>query len=94
MVDKMNGLILLVIGIIALMFILGVFLTLIYLKKRKDGSFKEPDYQAFFVMGLCFLPLGIIFTFTINLGFIGFMGLGIFYIALGLANKDKWERRN
>jgi hypothetical protein len=42
-------------------------------------------------MGICFLPLGIIFTTTLNPGFIGFIVLGIAYTAIGLANKDKWK---
>jgi hypothetical protein len=42
-------------------------------------------------MGICFLPMGIIFTTTINPGFIGFIALGIVYMAIGLANKDKWK---
>jgi hypothetical protein len=44
-------------------------------------------------MGISFLPLGIVLTIAVgNPGFIGFIGLGGFYIALGLANKDKWKK--
>jgi len=54
---------------------------------------KEVDYRAFFIMGISFLLLGIVLTFVIgNPGFIGFMVLGIAYIAIGLANKDKWKK--
>jgi len=63
------------------------------MKNRKNELTKEIDYRVFFIMGISFLPLGIVLTFVVdNPGFIGFMGLGIAYIAIGLANKDKWKK--
>ena len=83
------ALVLTVILIIAL--IVGIIFTIFVLKKKKEGTYKEPDYRAFLIMGICFLPMGIIFTTTVNPGFIGFIGLGIVYMAIGLANRDKWK---
>jgi hypothetical protein len=77
-------------GLIAV--IVGVFVLFVMQKKKKKGTYKEPDYRAFFILGICFLPMGIIFTSSINPGFIGFIGLGIVYMAIGLANKDKWKK--
>jgi hypothetical protein len=37
--------------------------------------------------------LGIILTASTNPGFIGFIGLGIVYMAIGLANRDKWKKK-
>jgi len=44
-------------------------------------------------MGISFLPIGIVLSFIVgNPGFIGFTGLGAFYIVYGLANKNKWKK--
>ena len=87
----MNGLILVLIVILALILLVGIIFIFFVLKKKKEGAYKEPDYRVFFIMGICFLPMGIIFTTTLNPGFIGFIVLGIAYTAIGLANKDKWK---
>ena len=44
-------------------------------------------------MGICFLPTGIIFMTTVSPAFIGITGLGLCYMAIGLANKDKWKKK-
>jgi hypothetical protein len=71
-----------------------LIITILWVKKNSKNEWtKEVDYRAFFIMGISFLPLGIVLTFVVgNPGFIGFMGLGICYIAIGLANKDKWKK--
>jgi predicted permease len=71
-----------------------LILTVLWVKKnKKKEPTKEVDYRAFFIMGISFLPLGIVLSFVVgNPGFIGFIGLGIFYIVIGLANKDKWKK--
>jgi len=89
----MNNLILvtLLIGVIAV--IIGVIIFYLMQKKQNDGSVKEPDYRALFIMGISFLPMGIIFTATINPATIGFVGTGIIYMAIGSANRDKWDKK-
>jgi len=72
----------------------GIVVTFIVLKKRKEGKLKETNYQAFFLMGICFLGLGIVFTTTINSGFFGFAVLGLVYMSIGLANRDKWLKKH
>jgi hypothetical protein len=89
----MEGLILIIIGIIIILVFLGVILTLTYLVKKEHKRFEEPDYQVFFIMGISFLPLGIIFTIAVSPAFIGFIGIGLCYMAIGLANKDKWKKK-
>ena len=44
-------------------------------------------------MGISFLPIGIVFTVSISPAFVGFTGIGICYMAIGLANKDKWKKK-
>lgn len=89
----MSGLILLVIGIIALLVLVGIILVLVVWKKKKEGKYEEPDYQVFFIMGICFLPMGIIFMTTVSPAFIGFTVMGLCYMAIGLANRDKWKTK-
>jgi hypothetical protein len=84
-------LILLVIGLLVL--IVGIATTFIVLKRKEAGISKEPDYRAFFILGICFLPVGIpIVIATNNPGLLGISALGIIYMSLGLANRDKWEK--
>jgi hypothetical protein len=73
--------------------VFGIIVAFVVLKKRKEGKLRETNYQAFFVMGICFLGLGIVFTTTINSGFFGFAILGLAYMSIGLANRDKWQKK-
>ena len=55
---------------------------------------KEPNYQAFFAIGIIWLPVGVVFMLTINPGLgIAFMGMGVVYLAIGLVNRDKWKKK-
>jgi 4-amino-4-deoxy-L-arabinose transferase-like glycosyltransferase len=78
--------------LLVLAILVAVILVFVKLKKRKAGEVVEPNYQAFFAMGISFLGLGIALTATINPGFLGFIALGIIYMAIGLANRDKWTK--
>ena len=43
-------------------------------------------------MGITFLPMGFILMISIkNPGFMGITALGIIYMFIGLANRDKWK---
>lgn len=79
---------------LVLILVLTVFVTMIFfVKNRRKTQREEINYQAFFVMGISFLPLGIALTVALeNPGFISFIGLGACYIAIGLANKEKWKK--
>jgi hypothetical protein len=88
----MSGLLLIVIGIIAISILLILITTVIVWKKQKEGDYEEPNYQTFFILGICFLPMGLIFIILIGPGFIAFTGLGLFYLIIGLANKSKWKK--
>lgn len=89
----MNGWILITVLIILFIIILGVYTTFLQWKRKKDENAEDTNYQAFFVMGICFLPIGAIMMLLFhNTGFIGITVLGVIYIAIGLANHDKWEK--
>jgi len=80
--------------IIAALIVIGLILTLVVIKKKKEGKMGEPNYQVFFTIGMAWIPIGSVFIITINLLMgISFMGLGIAYMAIGLANRDKWEKK-
>ncbi len=85
---------LILIGILALLVLIGIIVLVIVWKKKKEGIAGEPNYQVFFVLGIVWLPVGIVFMLTVNLvtGF-AFMAMGIAYLAIGLANRDKWGKK-
>jgi len=80
--------------IIAVLVVIGLVLTLLVFKKKKEGKMGEPNYQVFFIIGIAWLPIGVVFMLTINLVMgIAFMGMGASYMVIGLANRDKWEKK-
>ena len=54
---------------------------------------EEEDYKSFYVLGLSFIILGIILSAIISLVFIGFLGIGVVFLAISLKNKDKWKKK-
>jgi amino acid transporter len=89
---------LLVVVALALLVVLGLGVLLFARKKRKELGPQQPNYRSFFVMGIIWLCAGLAFTIaylTTDLpAAIGLplLGLGVAYLAIGLANRDKWER--
>ena len=78
----------LVVGLVLLGLLVGAVVW-----KRRQGGEREVNYKAFFILGVTFLSLGITMSAaTGNPGMIGFTGLGLAYIAIGLANRDKWKK--
>jgi hypothetical protein len=53
----------------------------------KKGWKHETDYRAFFYMGLVWFPLGVVLDFPV------FYILGLVYLIMGLANRDKWDKK-
>ncbi len=79
--------------IIAVLLVIILIITFVMFKKKKEGKTGEVNYKIFFILGLVWIPIGIVYMITINTAIgIAFMGLGVVYIAIGLANKDKWKK--
>ena len=74
------------ISIGVLIILLGV-IAIISFKKRKNH---EPDYSAFFSMGIVWTIFGIIFYDSMFF----FLPIGIVFMILGLVNKDKWKKNH
>ena len=74
--------------------IIGIVTALLIYQNKKINKDvkKEPDYKVFFILGVCFLPLGIpMFIATKNPGLMSLSALGVIYMSIGLANRDKWK---
>lgn len=86
---------LLIITILLIVVVLiGILLVLVVWRQKKEGITKETNYQAFFTIGIVWLPIGVVFMTTINTGLgVAFICIGTVYVAIGLANKDKWVKR-
>lgn len=84
------------IEIVMALVVLGLVVTalsaLVFWKRRKAGVEQEINYYAFFILGICFLPFGAVGMATKNYGLMGITGLGIVYIGIGLAHRDKWPQ--
>ena len=79
--------------ILAILIIIGVLFIILLFKLKKEDKTREINHQAFFYLGISWIPIGCVFMIAIIpvLG-IAFMGMGASYIAIGLANRDKWEK--
>ena len=87
----MNEWILILLIIAGLLTLLGLFLVFFLRKKRKEGSMEEPDYRVFFIQGIVFTPMGIVLSIIVTWALLGITALGVIYLIIGLANRDKWK---
>jgi hypothetical protein len=79
--------------IIVVLVAVGIITAFLALRRRKEGRPQEPDYRVFFILGICFTGMGTVFMTSISLAFIGITGMGIAYMMIGLANRDKWKKK-
>lgn len=72
--------------------VIGILTVYLVNKRKKEGKNQEPNYYAFFILGICFLPLGSLTFTTGNPGMMGLTALGIIYMSIGLSHRDTWEK--
>jgi len=84
--------------IFAIVLVVGIVAKLLLSKMQEKGEAEKTDYQVFFVLGISFFPIGLVFMilavtsdFPIAVGIPLFV-MGIFYLILGLSNRNKWKR--
>ena len=96
----MNTSPLVIIGIIVGLILVGI-LVVFALKEKKGEKSQGTNYRALFILGICLLPLGIIYNIVffisgtkvfLVLG-IALIGMGLSYLAIGLGNRDKWKKQ-
>ncbi|NYT11830.1 MAG: hypothetical protein GKC03_04670 [Methanomassiliicoccales archaeon] len=86
----MTDWILILLIVAGLLTLLGLFLVIFLWKKRKEGAV-EPDYRAFFILGIIFAPMGIVLSVIVTWALLGITALGVIYLIIGLTNRDKWK---
>jgi len=77
----------------AVLLVIILMIIVVMFKKRKEGKTGEINYKVFFFIGLVWIPIGSVYMIAVNfvMGIV-FMCMGVSYIAIGLANKDKWKK--
>jgi LPXTG-motif cell wall-anchored protein len=94
----MNG----AVSVMSLLLVIGIVVTLLLVvvlrKRKREGKAEETDYRTFFIMGLAFLPTGfamMLVYFLVEIPFevgLPLFALGLIYLIIGLANRDKWKK--
>lgn len=74
-----------IIGLLGLVLGIVVLLLAVMIAVKRKGR-QGTDYRAFFILGMSFTTIGIA---TSNFAF---TGLGIVYMMIGLANRNKWKK--
>lgn len=70
----------------AILVAIVVLALLVIFLRKKDKN--PPDYYSFFILGICWMPLGVIIE-NWGLAIIGFV-----FMAIGLKNKDQWKQNH
>jgi hypothetical protein len=50
------------------------------------------NYQALFVIGITFMGAGVALMVSTGPAMLGLTAIGIVFMVIGLANRDKWQR--
>jgi uncharacterized membrane protein len=92
------------VSVMSLLLLVGIVVTLLLVavlrKRKREGKAGETDYKAFFIMGVVFLPTGFAMMMVYFLAELPFeiglplFALGLVYLLIGLANRDKWRKKN
>jgi amino acid transporter len=83
--------------ILAITVLTGIIAALVVWKRRKEGK-HQADCGTFFIIGIIWVPLSIIFmmvSFFLQIPFyIGFplFALGLIYLIIGWKNRYKWKK--
>jgi ABC-type multidrug transport system permease subunit len=53
---------------------------------------KPTDYRGFFILGISQIAIGVSLMSSIGSAFVAFLGCGVVFMIIGLANRDKWAK--
>ena len=83
--------------ILAIAVVTGILAALMIRKQKKEGN-PQINYRTFFILGVVWVPFSIvlmvvslILQIPFYIGFPFFI-IGLVYLILGLANRDKWQQ--
>ena len=76
--------------LVSIVGVLIIVLAIVFLVMRRKEH-KEPDYRAFFILGLLWLVIGLVEYFT-SRDFSIFLVMGLAFIAISLPHKDRWGK--
>jgi len=73
--------------------VLGITVFMVKGKRNEERNMGDkPDYRAFFILGITFLPMGLIMSISVeNPGFYGIAAMGIIFLIIGISHKDEWR---
>ena len=84
--------------ILVVVIVTGIVMFSLARKRSKDGKPTKTSYRALYNFGKVIIPLSIVImivSFLLQIPFyIGFplLALGLIYLVIGLANRDKWKK--
>jgi uncharacterized membrane protein len=94
----MNGSLSVTILLLLIGIVVTLLMVLVLRKRKRERKTGETDYRAFFIMGVAFLPTGLAMMIVYFFAEIPFeiglplFALGLIYLIVGLANRDKWNK--
>ena len=94
----MNGSLSVTIMLLLIGIVVTLLMVLVLRKRKRERKAGETDYRAFFIMGVAFLPTGLAMMIVYFFAEIPFeiglplFALGLIYLIVGLANRDKWNK--
>ena len=82
------------ITVLILLIIFGIIAAVVATSNKKKGIKRKTDYYTFFIIGITWLPFGILMTIMDPDTSIGniFTILGLVYAIIGLSHKDQWKK--
>jgi cytochrome bd-type quinol oxidase subunit 2 len=86
-------------ALLAIVLTLGLLWILVNLKKKEGDRARQPNHRAFFFMGVVMLIAGtaeLLIFLRSDVSFVVALPLlviGLVFVVIGLANRDKWQGR-
>ena len=86
------------IAIFIISMVIGILTVVLVCKKKKGGTYKEPNYRVFYNMGMVLLFIGLgfmIISLLLDYSFIvsiPIFAIGVVYLVIGLSRKDTLKK--